>query len=293
MSKLPILNNRSVMSIVTATRQQEGGGFYVRRPFPTTALDLVDPFLLLDHMEPTQLAPGEAKGAPDHPHRGFETVTYLLEGSMVHRDSAGNSGTLNPGDVQWMTAGSGVIHSEMPSAELLNKGGRLHGFQIWINLPRHDKMVAPRYQDTPSEKIPVAISSDGRLTVKVIAGESLGINAVIKTHTPIVYLHVNMEPNSHFQQPVPRDYNAFAYVIQGKLMSAGQSADADQLMLFACDGERLLFDTADSAADFLLLAGQPLNEPIARHGPFVMNTKSEIVQAIDDFNSGRFGQIAI
>src|SRR5215470_12850488 len=177
---------RNIASIITASRQQEGGGFYVRRPFPTSQLSLIDPFLLLDHMEPKQLAPGEARGAPDHPHRGFETVTYMLEGGMVHKDSAGNSGRLNPGDVQWMTAGSGVIHSELPSPDLLSKGGRLHGFQVWVNLPKRDKMIAPRYQDTPSENIPVVKSSDGNVTVKVIAGESLGTNAVIKTHTPIL-----------------------------------------------------------------------------------------------------------
>jgi quercetin 2,3-dioxygenase len=282
---------RSIASIITASRQKEGGGFDVRRPFPTAQLNQIDPFLLLDHMEPKLLAPGEAKGAPDHPHRGFETVTYMLEGGMVHKDSAGNSGQLNSGDVQWMTAGSGVIHSELPSQDLLDKGGRLHGFQVWVNLPQREKMIAPRYQDTPAKDIPVVKSSDGKVTIKVVAGESLGTSAVIQTRTPILYLHVQMEPNSRFQQPVPNHYNAFAYVIDGELHSGEKSATADQLLLFASDGDELLLETAESAADLLLLAGEPLNEPVARYGPFVMNTKSEIQQAIDDFNSGRFGQI--
>lgn len=285
------MKQRSIASIITASRQLEGGGFSVRRPFPTAQLNLVDPFLLLDHMEPIVLAPGEAKGAPDHPHRGFETVTYMLEGAMVHKDSAGNSGKLNPGDVQWMTTGSGVIHSEMPSAELLAKGGRLHGFQLWVNLPQRDKMIAPRYQDTLSENIPFIKSPDGKVAVKVIAGESFGASAVINTRTPILYLHIKMEPFSQFQQSLPKDYNAFAYVIGGALNSNSQVAASDRLMLFTNDGDHVLLKTGNNVADFLLIAGQPLNEPVARYGPFVMNTKSEIVQAIDDFNSGRFGQI--
>ncbi len=281
---------RSVAKIITASQQQEGAGFYVRRPFPTNQLQLVDPFLLLDHMEPKQLAPGEARGAPDHPHRGFETVTYMLEGGMVHKDSAGNSGKLTSGDVQWMTAGSGVIHSEMPSTELLKEGGRLHGFQVWVNLRQRDKMIAPRYQDTKAEDIPVVESPDGKMTVKVIAGESLGKEAVIQTRTPILYLHVKMAAHAEFTQAVPASYNAFAYVINGVVHSAGQFAEADQLMLFGT-GDKLVFTTHEDSADFLVLAGEPLNEPISRYGPFVMNTKSEILQAIEDYNSGRFGHI--
>lgn len=282
---------RSVSSIITAQRAREGGGFYVRRPFPTSRLEMIDPFLLLDHMEPTDLGPGEAVGAPDHPHRGFETVTYMLEGSFVHKDSAGNSGRLNPGDVQWMTAGSGVIHSEMPSQELVDNGGRLQGFQLWVNLPKRDKMTAPRYQDTPSKTIPVVKSHDGNTEVKVIAGESLGVSAVIQTRTPILYLHVTMEPNSRFEQPVPKSFNAFAYVISGTLNSESSSAQSDQLIRFNSDGESVLFSTGYQAADFLLIAGEPLNEPVAHYGPFVMNTQSEIRQAIEDFNTGRFGKI--
>src|SRR5881397_3871424 len=157
----------------------EGGGFLVRRPFPQASFSEFDPFLLLDEMGPMELAAGEAKGAPDHPHRGFETVTYLLDGRFEHKDSHGHSGKIAPGDVQWMTAGSGVIHSEMPEKEYAQTGGRLHGFQLWVNLPRRDKMIKPHYQDIPSAKIPVAESADSRVKVRVIAGEALGKRAVI------------------------------------------------------------------------------------------------------------------
>jgi redox-sensitive bicupin YhaK (pirin superfamily) len=162
-------------------------------------------------MGPVTLGPGEAKGAPDHPHRGFETVTYLLAGRMEHKDSQGNREMLGPGDVQWMTAGAGVIHSEMPEAAFKRRGGRLHGFQLWVNLPRRDKMTPPRYQDVPSANISVAQSADGTVTVQVIAGEALGAKAVIDTRTPILYLHYALQPGAHVMQRVPTDYNAFAY----------------------------------------------------------------------------------
>src|SRR5712671_6364898 len=178
---------REVTKVTTAHRQSEGGGFIVRRPFPGAELDSVDPFLLLDEMGPVDYAPGEAVGAPDHPHRGFETVTYVLEGEMEHEDSAGHRGKLGPGDVQWMTAGAGVIHSEMPSRRIREEGGRVHGFQIWVNLPRKLKMTRPRYQEVPASRIPEATSKDGHATVRVIAGEALSVGAVIDTRTPIVY----------------------------------------------------------------------------------------------------------
>src|ERR1043165_7738861 len=176
-------NVRTVSGIINSIETLEGEGFLVHRPFPTYALSDFDPFLLLDEMGPKDLAPGEARGAPDHPHRGFETVTYMLEGRMQHKDSKGNAGTLGPGDVQWMTAGAGVVHSEMPVAEFAESGGRLHGFQLWVNLPRRDKMMRPRYQEIPAAKIPTAQSEDGRVRVKVIAGEALGARAAIDTRT--------------------------------------------------------------------------------------------------------------
>ena len=207
---------RSVEKVVNSVRTLEGGGFPVRRPFPTGDLPLVDPFLLLDHMGPVNWKPGEAIGAPDHPHRGFETVTYLLQGAMQHRDSAGNAGKLGPGDVQWMTAGSGVVHSEMPEPGFQKKGGVMNGFQVWVNLPKRDKMMKPRYQEIPAARIPQAETADGRVNVRVIAGESLGVKAVIETRTPIMYLHFTVKPGGRVEQPIPRSYNALAYAVSGR-----------------------------------------------------------------------------
>jgi redox-sensitive bicupin YhaK (pirin superfamily) len=285
---------RSVANVIDAVRTVEGEGFVVNRPFPTRSLDHFDPFLLLDQMGPADLAPGEAKGAPDHPHRGFETVTYMLEGRMQHKDSAGNAGAIGPGDVQWMTAGAGVVHSEMPGADLLRQGGRMHGFQLWVNLPRRDKMMRPRYQEIPSAKIPTARSDDGNVSVRVIAGEALGQKAVIETRTPIQYLHFTIQPGGRIVQRVPRDYNAFAYVIEG----AGTVGPEDrpvtrrQMVMLANDGDDVsITGTGSQPLDVLLIAGLPLREPVARYGPFVMNTRAELLQAVDDFQNGRMGQI--
>ncbi|HEY0547059.1 MAG TPA: pirin family protein [Pyrinomonadaceae bacterium] len=288
---------RAVARIVNGVETLEGEGFLVRRPFPTHALSEFDPFLLLDEMGPKDYAPGEAKGAPDHPHRGFETVTYMLTGRMAHKDSQGHQGQLRPGDVQWMTAGAGVVHSEMPDGEFAREGGRLHGFQLWVNLPGRDKMMTPRYQEIPAEKIPAAQTEDGLARVRVIAGEALGARAVIETRTPIIYLHFTIQPGGKVVQPVPREYNAFAYVIDGEgLFGADEKRAVDgQMVMFARDGEGLSISVpadAKSALDVLVIAGVPLNEPVARYGPFVMNTREEIYQAIEDYRSGRMGEIA-
>src|SRR4051812_40278143 len=176
---------RTVAGIVNSIETLEGAGFLVHRPFPKASFSEFDPFLLLDEMGPKVLAPGEAKGAPDHPHRGFETVTYLLSGEMEHRDSAGHAGVLRPGDVQWMTAGSGVVHSELPSGEFLRRGGKLHGFQLWVNLAKRDKHLAPRYQEFPAATLPVVTLADGKSTVRVIAGELLGAKSPVETRIPI------------------------------------------------------------------------------------------------------------
>ena len=291
---------RSVARLVNSIRTTEGGGFMVRRPFPTEALDHFDPFLLFDEMGPTVQGPEEAKGAPDHPHRGFETVTYLLSGSMQHRDSAGNSGQLAAGDVQWMTAGSGVIHSEMPTEEFQRTGGRMHGFQLWVNLPSRDKLMKPRYQDIPAARIPVATSADGLVRVKVIAGEALGVRAVIDTRTPIAYLHFTLAPGATIVQPMPASYAAFAYVVSGHVsVGAGspegpvQAAEGEMAIL-SFDGWAAALAVpagATGPAEVLLIGGEPLQEPIARYGPFVMNTRAEIIQAVEDFRSGKFGEI--
>ncbi|HMF09056.1 MAG TPA: pirin family protein [Thermoanaerobaculia bacterium] len=282
---------RSVARIVPGVRTFEGAGFPVRRPFPTPDLSDFDPFLLLDEMGPVDYPPGAAKGAPDHPHRGFETVTYVLEGRMEHRDSKGNSGSLGPGDVQWMTAGRGVVHSEMPGAALAAGGGRMHGFQLWVNLPRRDKMMEPRYQEIPASRIPAAVSADGRVTARVIAGEAMGRKAVIDTRTPIFYLHVTLLPGASMTQPAPADHNAFAWVVRGdgRFGKERKKAVEAEVVLFASDGDAMTLSASDVAPlDVLLIGGVPLREPIARYGPFVMNTKAEIVQAVEDFQNGRF-----
>lgn len=287
---------RTVAGIVNSIETLEGGGFLVRRPFPKAAFSDFDPFLLLDEMGPMEVAPGEAKGAPDHPHRGFETVTYLLSGDMEHKDSRGHAGRLRPGDVQWMTAGAGVIHAEMPSREFARDGGRMHGFQLWVNLPQRDKMMNPRYQEIPASQIPKTTSADGLVKVNVIAGEAMGEKSVIETRTPIIYLHYKIEPGGAATQQVPRAYNAFAYVVEGEGLFGAESERAGdgQMVQFAQDSDEVRMENpADAKAtlEVLLIAGVPLNEPVARYGPFVMNTETEIRQAIEDYRLGRMGAI--
>ncbi len=287
---------RTVSGIVNSIETLEGAGFLVRRPFPKASFSEFDPFLLLDEMGPMEVAPGEAKGAPDHPHRGFETVTYLLSGDMEHKDSRGHAGGLKSGDVQWMTAGAGVIHSETPSAEFQRSGGTLHGFQLWVNLPKRDKMMKPRYQEIPNAQIPKATSADGLVTVSVIAGEAMGEKAVIETRTPIIYLHYRIEPGGAATQQVPGAYNAFAYVVEGEGLfgAEGERAGDGQMVLLAPDGDEVRIENppdAKATLEVLLIAGVPLNEPVARYGPFVMNTEGEIRQAIEDYQLGRMGAI--
>jgi redox-sensitive bicupin YhaK (pirin superfamily) len=288
---------RTVAGVVNSIETLEGGGFLVRRPFPKTTFSDFDPFLLLDEMGPMEVAPGEAKGAPDHPHRGFETVTYLLSGDMEHKDSRGHAGRLRPGDVQWMTAGAGVIHAEMPAAEFARTGGRMHGFQLWVNLPKRDKMMKPRYQEIPASQIPKAMSADALVTVSVIAGEAMGAKAVIETRTPIIYLHYKIKPGGAATPTVPRAYNAFAYVVEGEGLfgAEGERAGDGQMVLFAQDGNEVRIENpADAKAtlEILFIAGVPLNELVVRYGPFVMNTEGEIRQAIADYREGRMGAIS-
>ena len=287
---------RTIAGIVNSIETLEGGGFLVRRPFPKASFSDFDPFLLLDEMGPMDVAPGEAKGAPDHPHRGFETVTYMLSGEMEHKDSSGHAGQLRAGDVQWMTAGSGVVHAEMPSAEFMRTGGRMHGFQLLVNLPQRDKMIKPRYQEIPSGKIPKATSADGLVSVTVIAGEAMGEKAVIETRTPIIYLHYRIKTGGLATQRVPRAFNAFAYVVDGAGLfgAVGERAGDGQMVMFAPDGDEVRIENPAVAAEtleVLLIAGVPLNEPIARYGPFVMNTEAEIHQAFEDYRRGRMGAI--
>lgn len=283
---------REPRKIVTAHKQLEGGGFVVRRPVPSAGLELADPFLLIDEMGPVDYAPGEAKGAPDHPHRGFETVTYALEGEFEHEDSAGHKGSLRAGDVQWMTAAAGIVHSEMPSERIQKEGGRVHGFQVWVNLPARLKMSTPRYQEVPSAKIPAAASADGKARVKVIAGEALGVRAAIDTNTPIVYQHWTLEPGADVTTALAADHQGLVYVFRGSAVTGNGSATVrDGQLAVLGAGEAVRLRGTDERAELLLLGGVPIGEPVAHYGPFVMNTVEELHQAVRDFQSGRLGEI--
>lgn len=283
------MSSRPVTQVQTSHRQKEGGGFVVRRPFPSRGLASADPFLMLDEMGPVTYGPGEALGAPDHPHRGFETVTYLLDGEVQHADSAGHRGVLGPGDVQWMTAGRGVVHAEMPSARLRETGGRMHGFQLWVNLPARDKMMAPRYQEIPKARIPEARTADGLARVRVVAGEVLGVKAVIETRTPIAYHHWTLEPGAAVEVALPAEFTAYAYVFEGAAEIDGTRVADGQLAVLG-EGSHVRL-AARERASLLLLAGAPIREPIVSYGPFVMNTEEEIAQAITDYRAGRMGRI--
>lgn len=286
---------RRVARLVQSVSTIEGGGFPVRRPFPTQGFSHFDPFLLIDHLGPVNWPPGGPIGAPDHPHRGFETVTYVLAGENEHRDSFGNADVLRPGDVQWMTAGGGVIHSELPTDAFKRSGGVQEGFQIWVNLPAVDKMMTPRYQTLRATDIPQATGDDGRVLVRVIAGESLGKSARIDTRVPIQMLHFTVKPGGSLLQAVPAEQSGLVYVFKG-----AATIGSDRRVV--AEGQAALLDSGDSVniavaadasgpAEILLLSGKPLQEPVARYGPFVMNTREEIEQAFVDYQSGRFGLI--
>jgi redox-sensitive bicupin YhaK (pirin superfamily) len=289
------MTTRKIERVVSAHTQLEGGGFVVRRPFPSAGLPLVDPFLLLDEMGPADYGPGEAMGAPDRPHRGFETVTYMLAGAFEHEDSAGHRGAITAGDVQWMTAGRGVVHSEMPARGIREQGGRVHGFQLWVNLPARDKMMAPRYQEVPAARIPEAATADALARVRVIAGEALGARAVIDTRTEVTYQDWTLQPGARVAQPLAEAHNAFVYVFEGRVRvgADGRELQDGQLGLLGPGASVQLSVPAGamSGARLLLLSGQPLKEAVARYGPFVMNTEAEIMQAMSDYRAGRLGEI--
>ena len=276
---------RTITSVVPTHTVLEGGGFKVRRPAAMGRL--MSPFLLLDEMGPVDYGPGEAVGAPMHPHRGFETVTYLLSGGMQHADSAGNSGDLDPGDVQWMTAGRGIIHSELPQDHMMENGGRMHGFQIWVNLPAKDKMMKPRYQDIPSSEIPETSDDEGTVWAKVIAGRALGVEAVIDTVIPITLIHLRLKPGATYMQACETDHNVMLYAFGGSLKVAGKSLEDGGLGLLS-SGNSVTMTAGKKGAELLILGGPELGEPIARYGPFVMNTRQEIYQAVKDYNEGTF-----
>jgi redox-sensitive bicupin YhaK (pirin superfamily) len=290
---------RAVVDIADAPSFLEGEGFQVRRATAGIDLSVADPFLMLDHMGAVEYAPGEAKGAPDHPHRGFETVTYMLDGKIRHLDSHGGGGVITDGATQWMTAGSGVVHSEMPTQDLLDGGGLFHGFQLWVNLPAADKWRDPRYQDLEAGDLGLIASEDAGAVVRLIAGELAGLRGPGDTRTPITYAHATLAPGARLRTAWRRDFNALVYVVSGRgtigtdgrPIHEGQIAvlgpgDAIELRADANQDERHA-----AGMDALLLGGLPIREQIAWYGPFVMNTREEIVQAVEDHQAGRMGQI--
>jgi len=281
---------RTVERLVAGQATSDGDGVKLTRVLAQPLQRRLDPFLMLDAFGSDDAA-DYIGGFPDHPHRGFETVTYMIAGRMRHRDSAGNEGLLQNGGVQWMTAGRGLIHSELPEQE----DGRMEGFQLWLNLPAADKMGAPGYRDIASAEIPEFACAGA--TVRVIAGESHGVaGAVRKAATQPLYLDMHLAPGASFEQAIPAGHNAFVYVYRGELgVDSGTQLTPVPIQRMAVlangadrDGVRL--QAGDEGARALLVAGKPLNEPIAQYGPFVMNTDAEIFQAVEDFRAGKFGQ---
>lgn len=266
---------RLVLKKVSPRLQREGVGATVRRSIGTHELRNFDPFLMLDEFEVTPPA-----GFPDHPHRGFETVTYMLEGAGNHQDFAGHKGTIRSGDVQWMTAGRGIVHSEMPASEGLHRG-----LQLWVNLSSKDKMVEPAYQELPKDDIPRA-EKDG-VEVRVIAGEAMGVRSPVFTRTPTMYLDFSLQPSSEYHQTIPESWNAFVYIIEGEGhfgIPNGKPSPAHNLLVLGTGGDGLsVWNKSAKPLRFILVAGEPINEPIVQYGPFVMNTQAEIQQTIEDF----------
>lgn len=289
---------RPVVDVYDAYTTLEGEGFQVRRATAHVDLRLSDPFLLLDHMGAVEYEPGEAKGAPDHPHRGFETVTYMMDGELVHRDSNGGGGIITDGDTQWMTAGAGIVHSEMPSEPIVMRGGMFHGTQLWVNLPREDKWTKPRYQDIEAQEVRLLTTHDGGSVIRLIAGDLAGHDGPGVTWTPITYAHTSIAPGARVELPWNPAFNALVYSLAGSgtVGSGRRPLLEGQITIFG-DGGHLVV-SADEAQEsrspnleVLVLGGAPIREPIAWYGPFVMNTKEEIVQAVEDYQAGRMGVI--
>ncbi|GAA0487414.1 pirin family protein [Streptomyces sp. NPDC046215] len=289
---------RPVLHVATAPTGVEGEGFPVRRAFAGINYKYLDPFIMMDQMGEVEYAPGEPKGTPWHPHRGFETVTYIIDGTFNHRDSHGGGGTITDGDTQWMTAGSGLLHIEAPPESLVVTGGLFHGLQLWVNLPKSDKMMAPRYQDIRGGQVKLLTSADGGALLRLIAGDIAGHEGPGITHTPITMTHVTLNPGAELTLPWRPDFNALAYGLAGRGFAGAEKRPFRM-------GESVVFGTGDSITiradesqesrspnfEVVLLGGQPIREPMMHYGPFVMNTHAELAQAFEDFQAGRLGTI--
>ena len=289
---------RRVSSITTAPRGLEGEGFPVRRAFAGIDIADLDPFVHMDQMGEIDYGPGEPKGTPWHPHRGFETVTYMMEGTFLHQDSIGGGGVIQDGATQWMTAGAGILHIERPPDALIDSGGLFHGIQLWVNLPAKLKMTTPRYQDIEAQSVSLLTNPHGDAIIRVIAGALGDAGGPGITHTPITITHVSLLPGAQLSLPWNTDYNALTYALAGRgtvgvdrtPLGEGQMAvhvDGDFLVLSADERQ----DSRTHAFEVLILGGRPIREPVATYGPFVMNTKAELQQAFDDYQAGRLGQI--
>ncbi|WP_040883971.1 pirin family protein [Janibacter sp. HTCC2649] len=289
---------RPVKSITTAPSGFEGEGFPVRRAFAGVDVADLDPFIHMDQMGEVEYAPGEPKGTPWHPHRGFETVTYMLDGTFEHKDSHGGGGVISDGDTQWMTAGSGLLHIEAPPEEVVVNGGLFHGTQLWVNLPSRQKMSDPRYQDIRGGEVRLLSSPDGGALLRVIAGEVGGHAGPGITHTPIALVHATIEPGAEVDIPWRPDFNALVYVMAGngqvgaerRPIRMGQLAvlgAGDSIRVSATERQ----ESRSPQLEVMVLGGLPIREPVAAYGPFVMNTRAELVQAFEDFQAGRLGVI--
>ncbi len=296
--RLPIAQptsiDRPVVQVTTAPSGFEGEGFPVRRAFAGVDQQLLDPFVHMDQMGEVDYAPMEPKGTDWHPHRGFETVTYMIDGTFQHQDSHGGGGVIENGATQWMTAGRGILHIETPPEQLVISGGLFHGVQLWVNLPAKDKMIAPAYQNLEADRVTLVASPDGGVLLRLIAGDVAGFSGPGSTHTPITVAHATLAPGAQLRTPWPAGFNALVYVLGGtgtvgverRPLAAGQLA-----VLGAGDIVTVGNSSASEVMDVLLLGGRPLREPVATYGPFVMNHRHEIVQAMEDYQAGRLGAV--
>ena len=290
---------RPVLQVVASHQQTEGAGIRIWRPFPRALpLEAADPFLLLDQAGPTINGPEEAVGAPWHPHRGIETVSYILDGEISHHDSNGGGGVIREGDTQWMTAGAGILHDELPTERLFRQGGPVHGVQLWVNLPAKIKFSRPRYQAITADALRLLTTPDGGALIRLIAGDLGGLSGPGVTFTPITYLHATVAPGAELALPWNPTFSTFAFVLSGRGLAGPEDRPvlAHQLAVFG-PGDYVVLHAAESqtedatALDVLVLGGLPLREPIVHYGPFVMNSREEIIQAIEDYEKGRLGTI--